>query len=240
MPETDIKEVGGIYLPAPEEHLVEWMTRGKRAHVNKGKITYQWWKQEFARDVAADYGFDKGSMLDIGAHCGLWAMWWTEWVPYVFCIEPIPIYQKCLHRNLAAVGRNNYRLLPYAVSDKVETLKMRVDLTNTGGTRQYAPGETHDCDEFSVAALPVDHLMSRVASYGPNPSIMKIDCEGLEQRVLLGAAETIRAFRPLVIVEQKFESKWFGYQRHGAVEWLKAQGYVVVKELSGDFVMRPA
>lgn len=67
---------------------------------------------------------------------------------------------------------------------------------------------------------------------------IKADCEGFEENVFLGAGETIRKWKPVIIVEQKrLMATRFGLQPLGAVKLLQKMGYAVVQEISGDYIM---
>lgn len=237
--EVEGKFVEGVWLPPQEEHLVEWMTTGKKAHRHRGRITYQWWKQEAAHNVAEAHGYLGRDMIDIGAHCALWSMWWAEWMHRVFAFEPIPQYQELYMANMRLEGHENYSLFNYALSDEHGALDLRVDPSNTGGTRAYAKGEVHDVGVIRAPMEPLDSVLLPCAD-SMNVGVIKIDCEGYEEKVLRGGAQIIEKFRPMIVVEQKFENKHFGFERRGAVHLLERWGYKSVKEISGDHIMVPA
>jgi len=229
--------VEGVWLPKEEQHLVEWMTRGRKAHRHKGRITYQWGKQDAARRLAHEKGYLEGVMIDVGAHCGLWSMWWAAWVNRIIAYEPIELYREIYHANMREEGNTNYELIPFSLNDARGTLPFRVDPANTGGTRMYAPGEDQDAELHQTYALTLDDDAPPRLFPGERYTILKVDCEGLEEKVLRGGETLIRDHEPLIVVEQKFEEKWFGYERRGAVKFLNKLGYVTVSEIGGDFIM---
>jgi len=68
---------------------------------------------------------------------------------------------------------------------------------------------------------------------------MKVDCEGTEEAVLRGARATIKAYRPLIVVEQKKGAEYYGADPLGAVKFLHSLGYRTAKTMSGDHIMVP-
>lgn len=232
------KFVEGVYLPEKEQHLIDWMVHGKKAVRHRGRITYQWGKQEAAMEVVKAEGRAGESMIDVGAHCGLWSMWWAEIMGSILAFEPIAVYRQLMEANMALEGHVNYAILPFALSDAVGTLTFRVDPSNTGGTRAYGDSESHDFGDYNVACTTLDSAAAGFADANPI-GFLKIDCEGFEEKVLRGGAALIETHRPVIVVEQKFEGKWFGFKRKGAVDFLKSKGYREVKEIGGDHIMVP-
>lgn len=232
------KFVEGVWLPPLEMHLEEWMTVGKKAHRHRGRITYQWGKQEAARDIAEEHGFLDRDMIDVGAHCAFWSMWWGEWTNHIYAFEPIPLYRGLYQANMMLEGHDNYSMYEYALSDEQGYVDMRLDPANTGGTRAYAQGELHDKLTLRVVTETLDTTLFPLADT-MDIGVLKIDCEGYEEKVVRGGAALINHFKPLIVVEQKFENKHFGFERQGAVRLLERWGYETVKEISGDHIMVP-
>lgn len=239
MQETDgLKFVSGVWLPKQEKHLVDWMLRGKRAYTHKGRVTYQWQKQDLAMGLAREHGHLRGVMVDVGAHCGLWAMWWAELVEHVVAYEPVPLHRDALHLNMGLVNATNYEVVPLALGQAAGRVELRLDPENTGHTRAYGPAEAR-IQSLTVEVTTLDADLPDRLMPGQNVGVVKIDCEGYEENVVMGARWVLETHRPLVVVEQKQEHL-LGFERHGAVKALKAMGYRVAKEMSGDFFMVPA
>lgn len=236
---TDIaRKVEGVWLPRNEKHLLEWMTNSKGAHRENGRITYQWSKQVAAREVAEAHGKLGGLMVDVGAHVGLWSMWWGQWMKRIVAYEPIWIHRDIYRANMKEMGLENYELVPFGLSDTRGEISFRVDGENTGNTRAYAPNERHDAGTINSRVDTLDYEMHLRIPPGESLSVIKIDCEGMEELVLRGGAQTIRKHKPLIIVEQKQGARYYGYDQLGGVTYLKTEfGYTVAAKLSGDYVM---
>jgi hypothetical protein len=66
---------------------------------------------------------------------------------------------------------------------------------------------------------------------------LKIDTEGYEEFVLMGA-ERLLEYKPCVIVEQKpKKAQKYGLQETGAVKMLRKLGAVQRKVITGDYIM---
>jgi len=66
--------------------------------------------------------------------------------------------------------------------------------------RSYLPGET-----LRVGKLPVE--LRTLDSAGLSPDFMKIDVEGVEDRVIAGALGTVRRCRPLIMAENSYPER---------------------------------
>ena len=123
--------------------------------------------------------------FDIGANIGFFSLIAARNGATVFAFEPHPVAADALRRN---ARRNNLdvTLLEVAVGDAI--------------------------GEVRIGAGP--HLTARIADEGiaaeirriddldvPSPTLIKIDVEGYEERVLLGCAATLLSARPLVVCE---------------------------------------
>jgi FkbM family methyltransferase len=214
---------------------VEWMVSSKGAHREDGMITYQWAKQQAARQVMRDRIRDwpKKTFVDVGAHVGLWSMWWAPIMKTTVAFEPIPDMAILYHQNMK--GRGNYHLLQLAVGARPGQLNLAFNPKNTGNTHKAHKG-TRGLLTLTVPMTTVDREL--VALKSPPVGAMKVDCEGTELAVLQGAAEMIERDRPVIIVEQKKGAEYYGYGKLDAVDYLKAQhGYEVIKAISGDYIM---
>ena len=236
--ETIGKYTEGVWLPIQETHLLEWMTKNRRAFRKNNVITYQWKKQKATMQAADKYlpKWREGIFVDIGGHVGLWSMWWAQQVTTVVAFEPVPSFRILYAANMQS--NSNWTLIPLALADVKGSIDLRIDPHNSGSTRAYAKGEHHDVGTITVDVDLLDNVMQNFTQNAP-VTVIKIDCEGYEEKVLAGGEETITKHRPIIIVEQKQETKHFGFTRKGAVLLLETFGYVSVRELSGDHIMVP-
>jgi FkbM family methyltransferase len=129
-----------------------------------------------------------GVIVDAGAHIGNHAAWFAAHLPHteIHAFEPWPDNLALLRRNTA--DWPTVRIHPFALSDRGRTLNFMAD-DNLGHVRADEAGT------FTVDALPLDELELR------DVSLVKIDVEGHEPQVIAGAAWTIHASHPLILIE---------------------------------------
>lgn len=248
-PPDDVSDIAtlidGVWLPKQERHLTNWMVNSKGRHVEHGVMTYQWSKQQAALNLVKHYrpDYPEAVMIDVGAHVGLWSMWWVRVMGAVLAYEPVPQFARIWHVNVDK-NRSTLRpdvpatLLPYALGDAPGTVTLSIDPENTGDTHITPPGAVGDVPTIGVVqeVLSFDaprHLRGR------RVAMVKIDCEGWELRVVKGGADLFRKDRPIIVVEQK-RSDRYGLAQTEAVEYLKREcTYVQHSVMSGDYFMVP-
>lgn len=231
----DAKLVGGVWLPASEEHFVEMMLHNKkRMRIVDGKHTYQYHKIERAMELQpADR---RRICLDVGAHVGLWAMWLVKWFDHVHSFEPVPrfadIYPHNVHMNRASLHR-------FALGEREGEVAISIPLDMTGNSHVAIPDRNPDRRDghgpidqvFGVSLKALDSLGLRDVDF------IKIDVEGYELPVVKGAAETIRSWRPNIVVEQKGNGRYYGDAPKAAVVFLESLGMRTLEVISGDYIL---
>lgn len=171
--------------------------------------------------------------FDVGANIGLTSIFMASSATNVkvFAFEPSPVTLRYLSANAANAG-NEIKVIPLAVGDK----KGNVDFTELpgfgAGSHILAAGGKHpgmqDASTISVPVITLDEWCCDNAI--ERLDLLKIDVEGYEINVLRGAKETLRRFRPLVILE--FNS-WFMVQvQHIAPAAILEELFDVFSEVS--------
>jgi FkbM family methyltransferase len=211
--------VAGIHLPDTDTHFAGQIAANPRY---RGKGTYQWSKLAAALDVC---GERRGHAVDVGAHIGLWSRVLSYEFKKVTAFEPIEEYAALFSRNLArrpGVTLNRFGLgavesdVPFTVSpDGV-------------GTASIDPAGDQRCSIKRLDSLdlaPIDFL--------------KIDAEGYETAVVIGAKRTIQRDKPVILIEQKRKRLGrYGYRPEAGVDLLKSWGAEVAWEDHGDWCLQ--
>lgn len=214
-----MKEFGGWHFPDDELHMIEWL----RAHndMDGGRFRYQGSKQRAVFKLCAPER--RRTMVDVGAHVGLWAWYFAQVFGVVHAFEPVESHRQCFRHNVVA---SNVILHPCALGAVRQHVTMHVTPTSSGGTW---------VDKMGDGDVP----MTLLDDYDlVDVDLIKIDCEGGELPVLQGARQTLQRYKPVVIVEQKpGMAQKFGLSEQGAVEYLRSLGAEVRAAMSGDFLM---
>ena len=204
-----MKNVFGVWLPEHEVHLVE--------HFAKPGWRYQDRKYSAALRYVKNFRLS----VDVGGHCGLWAMQMADDFKRVISFEPIAEHRECWVKNLS--GFSNAEVMPYALGETPGRVAMRTASGSSGDSWVDGKGDTEMRTLDSFELRDVDFL--------------KIDCEGYELFVLKGAVETIQRCRPVMVVEQKKgHAGRFGINDTDAVPYLESLGAVLRETISGDYI----
>lgn len=211
-------QYAGLWLPDGENHLIPEIAKSPMVD---GIGTYQLSKIEMALFHVKQFR----TAVDVGAHVGTWSRILAKRFGRVEAFEPKPAHCECFERNVDAA---NVRLHRCALGSSPGEVQLTTPDGNSGHTYivAYGDGETNaemrTLDEFGFDDV----------------DFIKLDTEGYEERVLLGALQTLKRCRPTLIVEQKPNNgRRYGGDDHAALKLLKRLGAQIVAQKSGDYVM---
>lgn len=160
-------------------------------------------RSEPEQTLAMAAALGRGDVLfDVGANVGYYTLLASERVGAagrVIAFEPVVRNLSFLHRHLELNGAANVTVLPFAC-----TRESGYGFFQTGDTvaTGHLAGGSGPREEWRDRATPV-HLTTvdaTVRLLGFSPTVMKIDVEGAEHDVLLGAADTLRVARPRIFL----------------------------------------
>ena len=138
-----------------------------------------------------------GVFVDIGANVGYFAVLASRWVGVsgqVFAFEPVPATYKDLVSNLALNDCGNVRVFADACSDHSGVAAMIIG-KQSGWSRLSAGGE----GDIRVTTITLDEFIAQHNL--ERMDVLKIDTEGADYQVLLGARRSIERYRPTVLME---------------------------------------
>ena len=174
--------------------------------------------------VVADIVKEGMTVIDVGAHIGYYSLYFAKCVGpagRVFSFEPVPENLELLRKNIQLNQISWIQTFSNAVysCEKEVSIAVPEDSPNAGGGSVVQDrGSRH----FSVAAVTLDSFCS---SAGVRPDVIKMDVEGAEYDVLLGARNTIEWFGPKLLVElHHFDGD---ASAHPVPELLRSYGYEV-------------
>ena len=218
----------GIWLPDGEKHFPDWMKRN--GELVDGRGTYQIKKYR----AAMQWVKRTRVAVDVGGHVGLWAMQMFKRFAVTHAFEPVAAFRECFIKNTAPTFANareqwTNRIYLYEFALGAAAGEVRIDY------RPEDSGGTHVAKDGTIVAE-----MRTLDSFGfADVDFLKLDCEGYELEALKGAAETLARCKPCVIVEQKPHKLGpnFGITGTPAVDYLKAMGAVLRREIGGDYIL---
>lgn len=123
-----------------------------------------------------------GTVVDAGAHVGLFSVRASHYASSVVALEPNPKNFAILELNIAQNSLANVEALPSALWVADEELGFRETSASHSGSVKSRAGSGH-----RVSAVTLENLVSR---YGPI-ALLKVDIEGAEHDVLLSAGEHV-------------------------------------------------
>ncbi len=223
-----MKQADGWYWPDGERHMIDWIAEKKNRMFLNGRPAYQGKKQVVASSVCP--AERRRTMIDVGAHIGLWSYNFANWFKRIEAFEPVPDHQECFLQNMT--GEHNIVLHPYALGDRMKLVAIRVNPSSTGDSW---------VDKHVVSGKAMIEQRTIDSFAFKDVDFIKVDCEGYEEFVLRGAEETLKKWKPVICVEQKRDmARKFDLEPLGALVYLKSLhlGYETVNEISGDYILK--
>lgn len=179
------------------------------------------------------------SVLDIGANRGdTVAIWLAAGAKCVHAMEPVePLYKACVER-----FRDDPRVACHhiALSD-VAHVEENLGLFNCwsllpdGDTRLERSIE-HWGETFTVKfetmdawleSLTVARTLDEITVPMFTPDFLKIDVEGMEDKVLRGGSRYIREGKPIIMLEVSYLPKVYGDSCEGMIDRVFDLGYII-------------
>jgi FkbM family methyltransferase len=176
-------------------------------------------------------------VYDIGANIGVITLNIAKRIQprgKVFSFEPDPYNFKCAQAN---INRNNFskiKLLNLGLGDEKTTAFLyNVNPNNRGMQRLL---QSNSNKEFEKTQVQIDTLDNTAQIFSmPAPSLMKIDVEGFELKVLKGATHIIDEYKPLLFIELDDNNlREQGNTAYELVKFLMQKGYNITNATSGN------
>lgn len=165
-------------------------------------------------------------VLDVGAHVGTFAVRAAHESPrgHVYAFEPTSENSALLRENIARNRLTNLTVVQAAVGAKPGRATIALDDANTGMHSLYASTSGKRAEEVEVVTL--DDVIDERKLH--RVDLLKLDCEGAEYDIILGASRTTLALIQRLAVEyHAFE----GAPGPEAIESrLKAEGFRVRRD----------
>lgn len=157
--------------------------------------------------------------LDIGANIGNHALFLSKLFFEVHAFEPNPLTYQLLKIN-AAFATN---VIPHdhGLGNIAGTYPLSFTATNAGGSSIIANAAPQDRMTEDVKIEVLDDCFNTEKEI----KLIKIDTEGFETNILIGAIQTIMRHRPLILFEQHINQ--FSAGSTPAIDILQKHAYVI-------------
>lgn len=139
-------------------------------------------------------------VVDAGANLGIYTIACAALGARVAAFEPSSVTREALTRNVMLNRlEDRVRVFPSALGDTTGTVGLTTDLDV--GNHMVAPGQGSATDE-RVRVEPLDSVVAENLDwFSARTTLLKIDVEGHDGAVLLGAGRILAEQRPVVLVE---------------------------------------
>ena len=137
------------------------------------------------------------TIIDIGANFGYHTVFFSHFCDKVYAFEPQLQNLQLLYSNVQLNSISNVHIHPVACGDSDCQIKMPLFhsdfLINMG---DVTPDVIHDSKFHVTRSVVLDQL-----SFTSNIDLIKLDVQGWEKKVLLGAIRLLATHKPILIVE---------------------------------------
>jgi FkbM family methyltransferase len=182
-------------------------------------------------DWAIQFAAPDKQFLDIGAHMGSWTLVLAEHFREVHAFEPQRLVHQQLCGNVSLNGLTNV----FAHNVGIDVAPTRLTLQRPGvdrGSSSARPEVAHRFIEQGIAlspetinVVPLDSFADVLTSVG----LVKIDVEGLELRVLMGALQVLRNNDLPRLFVECWSADWYRDDKEKLLSFLEDLGYQIVR-----------
>jgi FkbM family methyltransferase len=239
-PRWNARPLRRLYCPGQPESAVEGVVDagGVRLKLNTASAFewnlyfYSWERYEPEVRHAIENALQPDQdALDIGANIGIHTITMARRVPFgrVVACEPNPVVANRLKNNVALNNLENVTVRQVAVTAESGPVPLTVPndefglqawaSLRDGGEAYLAASHCIDVYGISVDSLIEEERLRNVG-------LIKVDVEGFEPEVLMGAKQTLQHHRPTLIFE--YTRAWWAERGHSLetiAGWLTELGY---------------
>jgi len=168
--------------------------------------------------------------IDIGVYRGVYSYEMSKYSNLVHAFEPNPIIFKDINKNLKKIIKN-IRLYNFALSNKNEIINLNIPIRDKKYNKknyeeyfQMGRATIHNMNKFDkFETFKVDAKKLDAINFDNDISFIKIDVEGHETEVIQGSENTIKKFKPILLVE--IEEKHNQKKVSTTLNYIKSLGY---------------
>lgn len=176
-------------------------------------------------DTVMQYVEDTSVCVQAGGACGLWPYRLSQLFENVYTFEPQDENYECLLANTEELDNVVAYHAPLANDGQKYSIRNDIVERENWGAGYVIP------DPKGIHSVRIDDL--DLESCG----LIQLDVEGYELQALFSAEETIAAYRPVIVLEEK-RLNHMGGDPARARKWLENEfGYKLVKNIHRDVIL---
>jgi FkbM family methyltransferase len=171
-------------------------------------------------------------ILDVGANIGWHAVCWARHIANstIIAFEPSPATAARLRHNVRANGLDDrIEVVEMAVANQVGTTRF-FECADSAYSSIKDTGRSSVQQQIDVACTTIDRF---TVERGLVPALLKVDVEGLEHEVLLGARRCLVAHHPDLLIEI-YQGDRSNADPEATVRFLQELGYRAVVFAGGE------
>lgn len=192
-----MKVIKGYYFPSNDTEYTKYFKKFDHYQKEQRDFSYRFVEK-----------FDLA--IDVGANFGLWARDFTEKFKHTICFEPNP---KCIPYLRKNINQNKSTIYQTGLGDKNESKELfspqklgtssyinetRIGLTSTG---------EKIWGQFDKTTKKINTIIKVLDDFEfSNIDYIKIDVQGFEENVLIGAEKTLNSNNPVLCIEFDHQS----------------------------------
>ncbi len=204
----------------PRYDRVCWRFLTKKGSHKFGGIEY--FASAFPNHVARLMTGEKNLVIQAGGNAGLYPLLYSKTFKNVITFEADPIWFHCLTQNCTAPNVTAYNAAVGSSNEGVSVVfntEIKNGTENWGAKRVELGGET---PQMTIDELNVD------------PDLIHLDIEGFEGEALVGATETIKRCKPMIVLETNDSGDKYGWPLQRIEDMLKTWGYKPIMDWHHD------
>jgi len=174
--------------------------------------------------------------LDVGADIGYYTVNLAKRVGpggRVIAFEPIPAARERLLQNIATNGYKNITVSEYALGNQDGIVYLEDPLTKSRISLTKSEGNSNGTKDIKVIIKRMDDLIGDLGL--DRIDIVKMDIEGAEHEALRGMEQSLRKYKPMLVIEVHHEYlPFFSSTAEAVLDWLKGIGYKIEQIDEGE------
>lgn len=139
-------------------------------------------------------------VLDIGANVGHHSLFFSTKAREVHSFEPNPAFHPQFNALMGDNNISNVHLHPFGLGESTQEATYYAPTGDNRGLGSFIEG--HESSNASAGVMSIVRGDDAIIALNlPRIDFIKIDVEGYEESVLRGLQETLKKFKPLVVME---------------------------------------